>query len=93
MGKNTSPKAAQTVTRYVVRCANDNSHVCGPYDDISDANREVERLNREAALGRTEPSEAHPRGQALEVRGRTLKIDGVPRAYEVVTESGVLVVN
>lgn len=41
-------------TTYAVRSALTGATVCGPYEDREDAEREVKRLNKEAATGQRE---------------------------------------
>lgn len=49
----------------------------------ADARREVERLNREAATGRTAPSEHHPTGQALSQDGGPVRHIGQAVQFEI----------
>lgn len=81
-----------TITRYTVHSANTGATVCGPYDSEREAKRELKRLNREAALGRTARSDAHPQGQALTPStGGELCHKGVPQSYEIRSSEGVIV--
>ena len=79
--KKTEPAAP----RYEVRSALTGAIVCGPYDSKSDADREVQRLNKECAIGRTE------NGVELTRDGRPLRHGGLPMRYETVTLEGVVI--
>lgn len=85
------PQPKTPPTRYEVRSAITGAVVCGPYDSKSDADREKKRLNKEAATGRTEPSDHFPNGQQLSAEdGDPLRHEGLPMRYEVVTVEGVV---
>ena len=80
----------EETTSFRVVSKNTGAHVCGPYDTKDEADRECERLNREARQGRTAPSDAHPKGQPLSLRGEPIIHRGQPQEYEVKTEGGVI---
>lgn len=85
-----APKPEQPPVRYEVRSSVSGAHVCGPYESRTDANREVARLNREAASGQTEHDQPGENDGRLNQRHRPVMHMGVPVRYEVVTVGGVV---
>jgi hypothetical protein len=78
-------------TTYTVHSVNSGAVVCGPYEDQTDAKRELKRLTREAWQGRTAPSEKHPKGQPLSQGGEAQLMHlGVPQEFEIRTDAGVI---
>lgn len=76
------PKDPQT--SYEVRSAVTGALVCGPYDSKQDADREGNRLTKEAATGRTEG------GVELTHDQQPVRHGGQVVRYEVVTVEGVI---
>lgn len=84
------PEPEPTPVRYEVRSKVTGAHVCGPYDDESDARRECKRLNREAASGQTEHQQPGMPDGRLNAEGpRPLRQEGEPMLYETVTVGGI----
>lgn len=83
------PNPDPTPVRYEVRSAVSGAHVCGPYDDESDARHEARRLNKEAASGRTEHQQPGREDGRLNRDPGPIKHMGQPVRYEVVTTGGI----
>lgn len=84
-----APKPEQPPVRYEVRIAGGGAHVCGPYDQRADANREMARLNREAASGQTAHEQPGMNDGRLNRDSRPIMHQGQPVRYEVVTVGGI----
>lgn len=75
MAKRKAPttRRKKPATTYTVRSANTGAHVCGPYAQLEDAERECGRLNDEARTGiRKAPSRRNGRdgGEVINYQDR-----------------------